>query len=160
MPFLDQIEEGEALVAVVLGDRDHQPQVRLDHPFLRVHVAALDPLRELDLLGCRQELMPAGLPQEELERISRRLDRSGQRDDGLRVRRLLDDLDRSLVELAQHRILLELRELVGLRDLRQIGRADRANLLCCLEQLPDLLDEEDVLDVDLGHAAGWSLGGR
>jgi hypothetical protein len=27
-----------------------------------------------------------------------------------------------------------------------------------LEQLPDLLDEEDVIDVDLGHAAGGTSG--
>src|SRR5439155_24566303 len=49
--FLDQIEEGQALVAVLLGDRDHKTKIRLDHLLLRVVVAALDPLRQLDLLS-------------------------------------------------------------------------------------------------------------
>jgi hypothetical protein len=59
--FLDQIEERESLVPVVLRDRDHEPQVRLDHPLLRVRVAELDPLRELDLLGRSEQLVAAGL---------------------------------------------------------------------------------------------------
>src|SRR5256884_2832245 len=50
LPFLDQIEERQALVAVVLGDRDDQAQVGLDHPRLRLHVALLDLLGQLDLL--------------------------------------------------------------------------------------------------------------
>ena len=49
--FLDQVEEGEALVAVVLRDRDDEAEVGLDHPLLRGVVAALDQLRERDLLG-------------------------------------------------------------------------------------------------------------
>ena len=52
--LLDEVEEGQALVAVVLRDRDDEAEVRLDHPLLRLHVAALDPLRELDLLRGRQ----------------------------------------------------------------------------------------------------------
>src|SRR4051794_12786903 len=52
-PLLDQVEERQALVAVSLRDRDDEAQVRLDHLLLRRVVAALDPLRELDLLcGC------------------------------------------------------------------------------------------------------------
>ena len=65
---------------------------------------------------------------------------------------LLDDLDRPLVELAEERVLLELRQLVCLRHLGEIGRADRAGLLGLLEQLPDVLDDEDALDVGLTHA--------
>ena len=41
-PLLDQVEERQALVAVVLRDRDDEPQVGLDHLLLRVEVAALD----------------------------------------------------------------------------------------------------------------------
>ena len=63
----------------------------------------------------------------------------------------LDDLDRAPVELAQERVLLELRQLVRLRHLGEVGHADASDLLRLLEQLPDLLDEEDVVDVDLGH---------
>ena len=102
--------------------------------------------------------MPAGFAQEELERVGRRLDGRGERDDRLGVGRLLDDLDRALVELAQDGILLELGELVRLRDLGQVGRAHVADLLGGFEELPDLLDEENVLDIDLGHARGMERG--
>src|ERR671928_61201 len=42
-PLLDQVEERQALVAVVLRDRDDEAEVGLDHPLLRLLVAALDP---------------------------------------------------------------------------------------------------------------------
>ena len=61
-PLLDQVEEGQALVAVVLGDRDDQAQVRLDHLLLGVEVTALDPLRELDLLLRRSAAAPFRCP--------------------------------------------------------------------------------------------------
>ena len=48
--LLDEVEERQALVAVVLGDRDDQAQVGLDHLLLGVEVAALDAAREVDLL--------------------------------------------------------------------------------------------------------------
>src|SRR3954451_16948074 len=48
--LLDQVEERQPLVAVVLRDRDHESQVRLDHLLLRVEVAALDALGEVDFL--------------------------------------------------------------------------------------------------------------
>ncbi len=158
--LLDEVEEGETLVAVVLRDRDDETEVRLDHSLLRLHVAALDALGELDLLGGGQELMPPGLSQEELERVRRRLDGSGECDDRLGVGRLLDDLDRPLVELPHQRVLLELRELVGLRHLREVRCAHAPDLLGLLQQLPNLLDDEDVVDVDLGHAAGGGRRGR
>src|SRR4029079_5064509 len=47
--LLNQVEEGQALVSVVLRDRDDQAEVRLDHLLLRVEIAALDALREVDL---------------------------------------------------------------------------------------------------------------
>ena len=71
---------------------------------------------------------------------------------------MFDDLDRTLVELPENGVLLELRELVRLGDLREIGRADSANLLRSFEQLADLLDQEDVIDVDLGHTREETLG--
>ena len=76
-PLLDQVEEGQALVAVVLGDRDDQAQVRLDHLLLRRVVAALDALGELDLLGGRQQRHLADVLEEELERVRRDLARFG-----------------------------------------------------------------------------------
>ncbi len=68
-PLLDQVEEGQALVAVVLGDRDDQAQVRLDHFLLRVEVAALDPLGEFDLLLGGEQADFADVLEEQLEAV-------------------------------------------------------------------------------------------
>ena len=72
-PLLDQIEERQPLVAVALRDRDDEAEVRLDHLLLRAVVAALDPLRELDLLGGGQQLDLADVLEEELQRVGRDL---------------------------------------------------------------------------------------
>jgi hypothetical protein len=56
---------------VALGDRDDEAEVGVDHPLLRGEVAALDALGERDLVRGRQQLVPAGLVEEELERIGR-----------------------------------------------------------------------------------------
>ena len=72
-PLLDQVEERQPLVAVALGDRDDQSEVRLDHLLLRAVVAALDPLRELDLLRGGQQVDLADVLQEELQRVGRDL---------------------------------------------------------------------------------------
>ena len=58
----------------------------------------------------------------------------------------------ALVELAQERLLLELGQLERLGDLREIGRRIGPDLLGLLEQLPDVLDDEDLVDVNLCHA--------
>src|SRR5262245_16735147 len=70
--LLDQVQERQALVAVVLRDRDDESQIGLDHVRLGRHIAALDPLRELDLLCGRQQRVAARLAQEELQSIGRR----------------------------------------------------------------------------------------
>ncbi len=67
--LLDQIEEGEALVSVVLGDRDHEAQVRLDHLLLGVEVPALDALRQVDLLLRREQPDLSDVLQEELKGV-------------------------------------------------------------------------------------------
>ena len=69
--LLDQIEERQPLVAVALCDRDDEAQVRLDHRLLRAVVAALDPLRELDLLRRGQQVDLADVLQEQLQRVGR-----------------------------------------------------------------------------------------
>src|SRR5262245_38795766 len=74
-PFLDQIEERQPLVAVPLRDRDDQAQVRLHHRLLRAVVAALDLLRELDLLRSGEQVDLADVLQEELERVGRHVGR-------------------------------------------------------------------------------------
>src|SRR5204862_944376 len=50
-PLLDQVEERHAEPAVALGDRDDEAEVGLDHAALGDGIAALDLLRERDLLG-------------------------------------------------------------------------------------------------------------
>ena len=140
--LLDEIEEGEALVAVVLRDRDDQTEIRLDHLGLRRGVPALDPLRERHFLRCVQQPVSAGLTEEELERVGRRLDRSrrdGRPLDGWS----LDDLDAALVELPHEGLVLEPAELVRLDDLRDVGRADRARLLGHLEERPEVVLTEE-----------------
>src|SRR5205085_10604744 len=49
--LLDKISHLEAVPLVAAGLRDDQTQVGGDHLLLGLEVAALDPLRELDLLG-------------------------------------------------------------------------------------------------------------
>ena len=77
-PLLDQVEERQPLVAVALRDRDDEAEVRLDHLLLRAVVAALDPLRELDLLGGGEQVDLADVLQEELQRVGRDLERLGR----------------------------------------------------------------------------------
>src|SRR5262249_34991593 len=61
--LLDQVEERHAEPAVALGDGHDEPKVRLDHVALRGRVAALDALREHDLLGRGQQLVAADVRQ-------------------------------------------------------------------------------------------------
>ena len=94
-PLLNEIEERKALVSVVLGDRDDESKVRLDHVLLGFVVAALDALGELHLLRGREERYPADVLQEDLERIGR--DLASIRGGGRRLR-LIDHIDLELIE--------------------------------------------------------------
>ena len=69
--LLDQVQERQALVAVVLGDRDDEPQVGLDHLLLGVEVAALDALGEVDLLLGGEQADLADVLQEQLKGVGR-----------------------------------------------------------------------------------------
>src|SRR5207237_6169994 len=64
--LLDQVEERQAVALVLLRDRDDEAEVRVHHPILGGLVAALDPLRELDLLLRGEERPAPRLVQEEL----------------------------------------------------------------------------------------------
>ena len=68
--LLDQVEERDAETAVALRDRDDEPQVRLDHLALRDQVAALDPLREDDLLRGGEQLVASDVGEEQLEAVA------------------------------------------------------------------------------------------
>ena len=115
-PLLDQVEERQSLVAVALRDRDDEAKVGLDHLLLRAVVAALDPLRELDLLGGGEQVDPADVLEEELQRVGRDLGlgrlldlglvEHGQRAGQLRGLRILG-LELVSVESARIRLLLE-----------------------------------------------------
>ena len=69
--LLDEVEERQALVAVVLRDRDDEAQVGLDHLLLGVEVAALDALGEVDLLLGGQQADLADVLEEQLQRVGR-----------------------------------------------------------------------------------------
>ena len=69
--LLDQVEERDAEAAVALRDRDDEAEVRLDHAALRARVAALDRLREHDLVGGGQQLVLADVGEEELQAVGR-----------------------------------------------------------------------------------------
>jgi hypothetical protein len=139
-PFLDQVEEGEALVAVLLGDRDDQAQVRLDHRPLRVRVAPFDPLRQLDLLSRCQQRVSTGVTQEELEGVGRRLRNERERRRAL----VVDQLDSLLLELAAESVKLERFELALVKDLRERALPERARLLGGLKQLLPLLTRQGM----------------
>ena len=127
--LLDQVEERQALVAVALRDRDDEAEVRLDHRLLRGVLAALDALRELDLLRGGQQRNLADVLQEELQRVGRdlglRLDlglglvgRSGMHDGDLRL------VERGVEVVELRGLELELveseRELVGVELARAV----------------------------------------
>ena len=68
--LLDQVEQGQVLALVLLRDRDDQAQVRVDHALLGLEVAALDRLRQLDLLVGAQQRVAPDLVEEQLERVA------------------------------------------------------------------------------------------
>src|SRR5919201_2653435 len=82
--LLDQVEERNAEAAVALRDRDDETEVRLDHAPLGSDVAALDRLRERDLLGRGQQLVTADVGEEELQAVG-----GAHEDLGLRLGSLL-----------------------------------------------------------------------
>ena len=107
-------------------------------------VAALDPLRELDLLRRGQQRVAAGLVEEQLQRVGRH-----RRDVVVRVVRLVllrlgngavvDQVDAARLEL-----LVEARELLVVElelgdELVERGEVDAALLLAVLQQDPQLV---------------------
>jgi hypothetical protein len=121
--------------------------LRLDHPLLRLPVAALDRLRELDLLGRRQQPVPPGLPQEELQRVGRRLP-GGLERRRRRLRRPValgrvgDDLDPARLELAVDRVRLERVEAERLEHLAELRLAHGALLLGSLDEACEIVGEQ------------------
>ena len=133
-PLLDQVEERQALVAVVLRDRDDEPQVGLDHLLLGVEVAALDALGEVDLLLRGQQAHLADVLEEELQRVGRHV--------RLEVERRVRLAPAALVRRALH-----LRRRRG----RRVDVLDELDL-GALEEAVQLL-EVGLVHVELGDGA-------
>ena len=149
MPSWIRSRNGQALVAVVLGDRDDEAEVRLDHLLLRVEVAALDPLREVDLLLGGEQADLADVLEEQLQRVRRHV-------------RLQVERGR-LAPLAALRL-----GALGVRR-RSLGGIDVVDHLHALAlQVPVELLDVALVDLDLGqrlgdlavgdHAHGLTLG--
>src|SRR5919112_153534 len=132
--LLDQVAELQPVALVALRDRDHETQVRVDHPLLRRRVATLDALREGDLLRRGEQRIAAGLVHEQRQAVDR--PRDGRVDDTLRRLgvRSRDQLDATLLELGPEGGDLLVLQLVLVR----VGLED---LLLELSELLRLVDE-------------------
>src|SRR5215217_1967849 len=153
--LLDQVEERQPLVAVVLRDRDDQAQVGLDHLLLRVEVAALDALGEVDfLLRCEQSDL-ADVLQEELKGVGRHVGGEVQR--RLRLRPaalvgralllrgergidLLDELDLRLLQEGVEILDVGLVEVDLLHRDGDLGERQDADLLALEDQALHLFE--------------------
>ena len=153
--LLDQVQERQALVAVVLGDRDDQTQVGLDHLLLGVEVTALDALGQLDLLLGGQQADLADVLEEQLQRVRRHVGAQvdltlalapslGHRSFDLRLGgaglEVLDDLDLGLLQEAVEildvgLVEIDLRHCVG-----DLGEGQNALLLALGDETLDLVE--------------------
>jgi hypothetical protein len=118
---------------VALRDRDHEAEVRVDHPLLGRGVAVLDPLRERDLLGRREQLVPAGPVHEQGQRVCRAGGRPGLVDDLLDGSRG-EDLDLARIKLSAKRPEVVLLEVVLDRERLDRGLVDLSALLGFIEE--------------------------
>jgi hypothetical protein len=137
---------------------------------LRRHVAALDPLREHDLLGRGQQLVPADVGEEELQAVGGAGDRDGGsgrlllgrlgrllalllRGLGVRRRRRggsrRADLEPGALELACELLDLLVVELELGREGLDLGRIDEAALLGALDDGADLVRLEQFVKLVL-----------
>ena len=130
---LDQIEQAQPVALVALGDRDHEAEVRVDHPLLRCRVAALDALRERDLLRRGEQRVAAGAVHEQGQRVGGAGGRPSLVDDLLGGGRS-EDLDLARVELGAKRGDLLLVEVVLDRERLDGGLVDLSTLLGFVEK--------------------------
>ena len=125
------------MTLVLLRDRDDEAEVRVDHQVLRLRVAALDPLRELDLLRRGEELVAACFVEEELQRVGRHR-RDGLvrevRLVGIWQRAVVRQLDPVVFELLVEGLHLLVVELELGEELRERGEVDAAGLLAVLHE--------------------------
>ena len=126
--------------AVALRDRDDEAQVRVDHVLLRRDVAALDSLRERNLLGRREQLVAAHLREEELQRVGggRQLERVVEVQLVVGVV-LTPQLDTALGERKRQLVQVVLAQLVSLGERLEIARVHIPKLLAGVEQGLDIV---------------------
>ena len=125
------------MALVLLRDRNDEAEVRVDHQILRLLVAALDALRELDLLRGGEQLVAAGLVQEELQGVGggdgevavhvRAPDRVG-------TRAVVGQVDAALLELLEEPGRLVFVEVGLLQELADRGEIEAAGLLSLFQQ--------------------------
>ena len=135
--LLDQVEQRQLGALVLLGDRDDQAQVRVDHALLGLEVAALDPAREVDLLVGRQQPVAADLVQEQLQRVGRDVRERGVVDRGDRRRlapAVVAQLDPARVELLVQPAEVRLLEVERLRELVDLAELQAAAILAAVDQ--------------------------
>jgi hypothetical protein len=113
--FLDQVAELHAAALVALRDRDHEPEVGVDHQLLGRQVSTLDALGQRHFVRSRQQPVAARRVHEEAQAVGRPRDLRG----GLCARRrsgvVLDghDLDALGIKLCP-----ELGQILGLELVR------------------------------------------
>jgi len=122
---------------VLLRDRDDETEVRVDHQILGLFVAVLDALGELDLFGGGQQLVAAGLVEEELERIGRG---NGEvavdvgAPDGVGAGAVVGERDVLFLELLEEAGGLLVVEICFLEELADRGEVQAPELLSLLQQ--------------------------
>ena len=125
------------MALVLLRDRDHEPQVRVDEQVLRALVATLDRLRELHLLRRGEQWVAPRLVQEELQRVGRRRGDLLVRVRDLfldRTRAVVGQLDALRLEALEEAVDVVLLQLELLDELVQLGHVHAAVLLAVLDQ--------------------------
>ena len=121
---------------------------------MAAEVAALDPLGELDLVRGGQQLVAAGLVQEQLERVGRDRvrDRSGRLDGVLRVG---PQLDVALFEGALELVQVVGREVVLERERLELALLHEAALGGLVEKGLDMSKLKQVVQMILSCRGAW-----
>ena len=125
------------MTLVLLRDRDHETEVRVDHEILRFLVASLEALGEFHLLGGGQQLVAACLVEEELERIGRgdgEVAVHVRAPDGVRAGAVVGEHDALLFELLEEAGRLIVVEVGLLEELADRGKVEATELLSLFQQ--------------------------
>src|SRR5215212_4381666 len=134
-PLLDQVEQRQLVALVALRERDDEPEVGVDHALLRLEVAALDPLGQLDLLVRGEQRVPADVAQEQLERVARHGRQVVDRVARPRLRgasAVVRDVDAARLEPVRDRLGLVVGQVLG--QLGEVREVDAPMLLAAVDE--------------------------